>query len=367
MHKPIGILTFHRASNYGAVLQAYALQNTIGRFGAEAEIIDYRCPAVEEDHRPFGRLKNGRHVIQTLLHSPVKIKKDRVFAAYRKRKLVLSEPVTGKISPQTAERYSLFVAGSDQVWNDRLSGMDSTYMMDFAREEQRYSYACSFGFDTFPQGKEETYLRHLSGIRSISLRESSGVDMLRAAGLEARTDLDPTLLLTDAQWRTFGHIPEVKEPYILLYTVSGDLHLLPFARELSAKTGCRILYLNNQYKTNRDLTRIRYASPEEFVGWFAGAEYVLTNSFHGTAFSVIFHRRFKVELESKRKFNVRSRDLLVNCGLEDCILQNSEADYAFRDQWEEPDRKLGSMRDRSLAYIRMIAQRAADREEQTQR
>ena len=80
-----------------------------------------------------------------------------------------------------------------------------------------------------------------------------------------------------------------------------------------------------------------------------------------------FHRRFKVELESKRKFNVRSRDLLVNCGLEDCILQNSEADYAFRDQWEEPDRKLGSMRDRSLAYIRMIAQRAADREEQTQR
>ena len=94
---------------------------------------------------------------------------------------------------------------------------------------------------------------------------------------------------------------------------------------------------------------------------------MLTNSFHGTAFSVIFHRRFKVELESKRKFNVRSRDLLVNCGLEDCILQNSEADYAFRDQWEEPDRKLGSMRDRSLAYIRMIAQRAADREEQTQR
>lgn len=365
MNRPIGILTFHRASNYGAVLQAYALQNTFERAGAEAEIIDYRCPAVEEDHRPFGRLRTGRRVIQTLLHSPVKIKKDRVFAAYRKRKLVLSEPVKGKIGPETADRYALFVAGSDQVWNDRLSGMDTAYMMDFAREQQRYSYACSFGFDKFPQGKEETYIKLLSGIRSISLRESSGVDMLAAVGLEARTDLDPTLLLTDEQWRAFGQAPDVKEPYILLYTVSGDIHLLEFARKLSAKTGYRILYLNNQYKTNRDLTRIRYASPEEFVGWFAGAAYVLTNSFHGTAFSVIFHRRFKVELESKRKFNVRSRDLLVNCGLENCILQNDESDYTFTEQWEEPDRLLGSMRDRSLSYIGTIAGLAKDMEEQS--
>ena len=127
---------------------------------------------------------------------------------------------------------------------------------------------------------------------------------------------------------------------------------------MSAKTGYPILYLNNQYKTNMDLTRIRYAAPEEFVGWFAGAEYVLTNSFHGTVFSILFHRKFKIELETVKSFNVRSRDLLASCGLSDCVLRNSEEDYSFRQDFEEPDRLLSEMRERSFSYLRIICERA---------
>ena len=171
----IGILTYHRAANYGAVLQAYALQTAFLKLGRKTEILDYYCPAVEEDHRPFGRLGKKGSIIQILTHSPVKIRKDKVFGAFRDRKFKMSEPMKNGIAPGTADRYDLFVAGSDQVWNDRLSGMDSAYMMDFAREEQRYSYACSFGFDKFPAGKEETYKERLGGIQCISLREGSGV------------------------------------------------------------------------------------------------------------------------------------------------------------------------------------------------
>lgn len=358
MNKPIGILTFHRASNYGAVLQAYALQKTFEQNGAAAEIVDYYCPAVEEDHRPFGRLGKRKGVVQTLLHAPVKIQKDRVFGEFRRNKLVLSEPLEDGIDKGISDRYSLFVAGSDQVWSDRFSGLDPAYMLDFAREEQRYSYACSFGFDDFPEGKEETYKELLSGMQCRSVRENSGKDLLEKIGLSARIDIDPTLLQDEEHWRAFSKAPSVTEPYILVYTVNAVVHLLEFARELSARTGCKIIYLNNQYKTNRDLTHVRYASPEEYAGWFANAQYVLTNSFHGTAFSIIFHRRFKVELENKKKYNVRSRDLLMNCKLGNCILQNNSEDFSFNEEWEEADRLLGIMRTRSLAYIRTIAGRA---------
>ena len=124
------------------------------------------------------------------------------------------------------------------------------------------------------------------------------------------------------------------------------------------------MYLNNQYKKNRDITRIRYSTPEEYVGWFAGAEYVFTNSFHGTAFAVIFQKKLKVELETAKKFNVRSRDLLMNCALPQCVLKNNEEDMEFRIDWAETERRLDSMRRSSLDYIRLISERAEQNEKE---
>ena len=94
------------------------------------------------------------------------------------------------------------------------------------------------------------------------------------------------------------------------------------------------------------------------MGLFAGAEYVLTNSFHGTAFSIIFGKKFKVELETVKKFNVRSRDLLNSCGLQDCVLKNNEEDYNFNSDWSEAQRRLDLLRRRSADYIKLIAGRA---------
>ena len=256
------------------------------------------------------------------------------------------------------EDYALFVAGSDQVWNNKLSGMDPAYMLVFAREQQRYSYACSLGFDAFPEGTKELYREWLSGMQCISLRETRSVDLMETIGYEARADLDPTLLLDREEWERFMAPANRPEPYIFVYTVDGDINLLNAARELSARTGVKILYLNNEYRKNRDIPRVRYSTPEEFVGLFAGAEYVLTNSFHGTAFSMIFGKKFKVELETVKKFNVRSRDLLMNCGLQDCVLKNTEEDYNFSADLNEAQRRLGLLRRRSADYIKLIAERA---------
>lgn len=355
--KPIGILTFHRASNYGAVLQAYALTQAFSACGKEALIVDYRCPTVEEGHRPWGLFKRHKFPV-VLFRCCVAIKKDRLFGAFRARRLKLSAPMRFEDLAGAADQYALFVAGSDQVWNNKLSGMDSAYMLTFAREEQRYSYACSLGFDAFPEGTKDLYRERLAGMQCVSVRESRSVDLLESIGYEARADLDPTLTLDRGQWEKFMTPASISEPYILVYTVDGDINLLNTARKLSERTGVKILYLNNEYKKNRDITRLRYRTPEEFVGLFAGAEYVLTNSFHGTAFSIIFRKKFKVELETVKKFNVRSRDLLNGCALQQCILKNNEEDFSFCESWEEPERLLGILRRRSLDYIKLIAERA---------
>lgn len=357
----IGILTFHRASNYGAVLQAYALQTIIASHGVEAKLVNYYCPTVEKDHRP-SKLFFKMSLLKAIIHFPIKAKKDSIFQAFCKRKLNMSEPLDNKKLYSLQEKYSLFITGSDQVWNDRLSGLDPAYMLTFAKENQRYSYACSFGFGQFPYRKADIYKQMLTGIQRISLREESGIKMLKEIGIDAQTDLDPTLLMDSRQWESFLVNPPIHCPYILVYTVSGTIHLLDFAKSLEQKTGYQIIYLNNQYNNNDNLKRVRFSSPEEFVGWFANAEYVLTNSFHGTAFSIIFNRKFKVELETKKNFNIRSRDLLLNCGLENGILMSTEDDYIFDNDWERANCLLADMKSKSLEYIHFIIEVAKNME-----
>ena len=252
--KPIGILTFHRASNYGAVLQAYALQQVISGLGRKAIIVDYRCRTVEEGHRPWGLFKRHRFPI-VLFRCLVAMKKDRIFGAFRRNKLELSQPMQFEDLRGAQDDYALFVAGSDQVWNNKLSGMDPAYMLVFAREQQRYSYACSLGFDAFPEGTKELYREWLSGMQCISLRETRSVDLMETIGYEARADLDPTLLLGREEWERFMTPANRPEPYIFVYTVDGDINLLNAARELSRRTGVKILYLNNEYRKNRDRDR----------------------------------------------------------------------------------------------------------------
>lgn len=355
--KPIGILTFHRASNYGAVLQAYALQKVISDLGREAVIVDYRCRTVEEGHRPWGLFKRHRFPV-VLLRCLVAARKDRIFGEFRRNRLKLSAHMSADDLGKHRDEYALFVTGSDQVWNDTFSGLDPVYMLTFADGEQRYSYACSLGFDSFPEGTEQLYRERLAGMQCISLRENRAVDLIRQLGYESRVDLDPTLLLDRSKWEELMKAPDYPEPYILVYTVNEDVHLLEAARRLSVKTGVKILYLNNQYKKNRDITRIRYSTPEEYVGWFAGAEYVFTNSFHGTAFGIIFNKKLKVELETAKKYNVRSRDLLMSCALPQCVLKNNDDDMDFQIDWSETDRRLDAMRRNSLDYIKSIAARA---------
>ena len=354
----IGILTFHRASNYGAVLQAYALTEVLRGLGADAQIIDYRCPEVEMCHYPSNLFKR-ESLPAACIHYYGKQKKFGNFEGFRQRHLHLSRRYDRETIGETCKEYDLFLSGSDQVWSKKYSGMDTTSLLDFEEDpNKKYSYAASFGFTEFPEGTQEVYARHLQQFQAVSVREQSAVDLLRSqCGLDAFLSLDPTLILGADKWMQLAKKPDIDKNYILIYRVQPPVHLIEYAKKLSAETGCEIVYLNSSYTDHKELHHARFSTPEEFVGWFANAEYVLTNSFHGTAFSIIFRRNLTVEIQTKQSLNTRSRDLLRICGLTERILPESYTDYTLGEiDWDLVSSKLETEKKSSIDYLKGLCE-----------
>ncbi|MCD7857032.1 MAG: polysaccharide pyruvyl transferase family protein [Clostridiales bacterium] len=356
MIKKIGILTFHRASNYGATLQAYALQTILKRNVETVHIIDYRCPEVEYSHNPRYILRKNQFAT-AIIRINQKLHKYRTFSMFRERKFDLSSPVYEVPSKEFASNYDIFIVGSDQVWSKEFAGLDPVYLLNFADDNQRYSYACSFGFTEFPENTKDIYFEYLSRFNTVSVREKSAKKLVeQELGLEARVDLDPTLLLAPEDWYKFLTPYDFGKPYILVYTVQTPVNLLNIVRQFSKITGIEIIYLNNEHRANKDLKHIRYVTPEQFVGLFSGAEYVFTNSFHGTAFSIIFKKNFYVEVDTIKSKNSRSADLLETCGIESRIIKTKDINSLNTESidWISVNQKLDFIRDDSLNYLKNI-------------
>lgn len=138
--------------------------------------------------------------------------------------------------------------------------------------------------------------------------------------------------------------------------------MIDYAKKISEETGYEIVYLNSSYTDHKELHHARFSTPEEFVGWFANAEYVLTNSFHGTAFSIIFQRKLVVELQTKQSLNTRSRDLLAMCGLSHCALPDAfEGGVCKEIDWKSVSEKLETERKGSIDYLKKLCMMKTER------
>lgn len=355
--KKIGILTFHRASNYGAVLQAYALQTAFEQLGYTAEIIDYRCPAVENDHHPGYFLKNRG--IRSIHRLPGKISKYRLFEKFRSQYLHLSKKAGPSDVSAIEADYSVLVAGSDQLWSEKFSGSDPQFFFPLQSDKRKYTYAVSIGDSSEQKTLQDMLKKYGNSFQTISLREESSIPFVSSClQTTCRADLDPVFLLQTDYWKHFSKIPDINEPYILIYTVAQPVKLIEKAAEISLMTGWKIIYLNSSYSNiAKHIHRVRYSSPEEFVGWFANADFIFTNSFHGTAFSIIMNRPFAIEDHSNRGKNIRSLDLIAKINLKDRNITNDQFFNTGKNiDWEQTNRILKQLRNNSLSYLREIAE-----------
>lgn len=366
--KKIGILTFHTANNFGAVLQAMSLCNRLSELsGSECELIDYNPDFIQKDYSPNPFVsKHPKAVIKGLLRCPDKFKRNKKFENFRKAQLLMSNRVQNENSfKQICNQYKKIVVGSDQVWNYNLTKFDFHYFLDGVDDSvQKYSYAASTGDAEFTVKNAEYMLKLLENFSKISVRETASKSILESALDEKQifVNLDPVFLTSGEEWRKIATVPS-KKKYILFfkmgYSTKAD-PALQFAKKLSKAMGYELIMLWDQeiWFQYRDVKHAGVAGPDEFLGWIANAECVVTNSFHATAFSILFNTPFYVETEIDRKERVLNILDLFNlqfCGL--VKGQNSSNELKIPCiSWENVNCTLEIEKKKSLEYIKSIIQ-----------
>lgn len=340
--KKIGIVTYYKIYNYGSVLQAHALSSKISELGYEVEIIDY----LDNHQKCFSVIKQNtyKNRLLTSLKSPLllistiksKMKGDKfisgisqvqkeMFNDYILKYLKLSKVDILK----DTDYYSGFVCGSDQIWQISAPGLHELYYLRFCKPEQRIAYAPSFGSLTIPWYNKTRLKKYLSEFSDLSAREQSGKNIIKELlDVEIPRVLDPVLLVENNFWRKFTK--EKNKKYIAGYFLGDISNYIDYVKKIEYEIGAKLIFI--ECGTNQCLDR-EYVllNPEDFVDFIANADYVLTDSLHGTEFAIVFEKDFMV---LKRNYitvpeqSTRLESLLEMLHLEeryikcDCIEQN---------------------------------------------
>lgn len=316
-----GILTTHRANNFGAVLQAYSLVLRCQEAGADAYVIDYRTPSFERlYYKPIIR----RHPIKLIINlvSFYFFEQGARWKFNRFRRLI---PLFGlKISRVglcgLVDKFDAFIAGSDQVWNplqtaDNPEDFDRSYLLDFVRSAFKYSYAASIGQTKItPSSVFSEFAREWKTFDAISVREASGAAIVyEATGKKVPVVVDPVFLHDSTFWRAVAYRRRVvRNKYVVIYDVRSSNYLYDVALKFANQSGCKVVNIVvPALPSSRKKCQNLYIGPREFLRAIDDAEAVFTNSFHASAFSVIFGKKLYVHiLENKNTTNSRFDNLL---------------------------------------------------------
>jgi hypothetical protein len=367
----VGIITFHTSFNYGAVLQAYALQQVLTQMGYVSEIIDY-CDDVLS-MKSLSRFRRVRHfvwhkVVKRVLVGTERQKETELF---RDKYLQLStKEYRSSIAVHCdPPRYDAYITGSDQVWNPKIHNNDPSYFLTFVpKGKRRISYAASFGVTTVPEEFAGTCAEWLREISYISTREFEGQRLVKQlTGRDAVITLDPTLLLDQEHWNKIAVPYEYPEEYILCYHMPGDKEVTRcidrVARRISALTGWSIINIGEKEYMRLVPRRssIFDAGPAEFIGLIQNASFVVTNSFHGTAFSINYRKPFLVTvneaLPPEKALSSRITSLLQIVGFETRLVPVGKPvtggwEDILHPHYEGVEMLLQRERDKSFAFLR---------------
>lgn len=361
-----GILTFHFANNYGAVLQTFALQQALLSLHIENEIIDYRCPAIlaVEPRRmnPFsvtrenGIIVYAKNVIYNTWALNHYGSRRRKFEQFRKTYLSVNCVVCddSKKINENGE-FSAFVCGSDQIWNAKITnGYDDAYFCAFpgASNSSNIAYAASCGKSGI--GNDDTaFFNLLNNFNAISVRERSLAESLKQVdGKTVECVLDPTLLVSPDLWNQFPNTGKYRgKKYIILYMIEENAEVITLARKIAAETGLEIYEITTKKQLRRNgIHQLDNCGPEEFVDLFRNCSYVVTNSFHGTCFSLIFEKSFVTIPHSL--VGQRMIDLLHDVGLDDCITYTADSWKVHPIEYVEVKKKIELLRSKSTEFLK---------------
>lgn len=362
----LALLTFHNAANYGASLQAYALEKFLADKGYDCEYINYvnvsRSREYSMTWHIYDSLRHGKlasaaaYMAGTPFLTLRKIRFNKFYSQYLRK--------TEKVYRSSSEaielngKYDRFIVGSDQVWNPACNGDDTAFLLDFVKNNrERISYSSSFGVATIDDNHRDAYKNNLSTFFALAVRESIGRDLIKElTGRDAQVVLDPVMLLTKEQWMQLVPVKQNKERFIFSYT-NRDSQIADFFKtgyELDGKKH----YILSRYTRPQDFinptSRVKYCmSPQEFVSVIANAELVVSASFHCLAMSIILNRPFVAILTGDKGKDERPLNILRALNLENRILNPSMTAEEVKASidWDSVNKKIDELRVSSVSYL----------------
>lgn len=355
----IGILTFHRAYNSGAVLQAYALKKYINTEIGNAEIIDFipnnACP--ERNWIVQWILHTGKVLITLPFTKEESIREYR-FKAFRKKLNLSNRTYFGDADIfRNPPSYDVLISGSDQIFNMTLSDYSKSYYLGFDSSAKKISYGSSFGRDILTNAEYELIRQELPQFYALSAREYSGANiMMKEIGKSVKIVVDPVFLISKKEWSMIKSKKVKKQRrYIFVYAMEKTEWLLAALNAVQNKfpdwdTVC----VCAGWRAGKNIPGLLHQScgPTEFLAYIENAEIVVTNSFHGTAFSLIFEKKFVCIAHSK--YNARLENILELIGKREMLL-----DKIIDKSWIEryiidgvnSFKKMNGLIDESKAYL----------------
>lgn len=327
----IRTITCHDVYNVGASLQAYSLMKYLRDKGNDVKIIDYKPDYLSHHYQlfyvdnPAYRTNIVKKLIYSVAKFPTKLKQQkrkRIFDKFTSEYLDLTERYHSNEELKNANLDAdLFIAGSDQIWNPIFeNGKDPAFYLDFVKKGVKASYAASFAVKELPEELKETIKGYLEGFDYILVREKSGLDILKELGIKNGVEvLDPVFLNDKDVWNSITPSEKIEnEAYALVYDFEYSEAVKQTAINIAKEKGYKIV---SMFK--RDYADVQYlnAGPLEFLNLIKNAETIVSNSFHATAFSLIFNKDFYV-IGREQDVNSRMQDLLSNFCLQNRYSSN---------------------------------------------
>lgn len=356
----IGILTWHYYENYGSKLQTIATVLTLRKLGHDVSLLNYRNKIFGSNSQLTDVLLKATNIMPYWLISilPTKIRKPgRRFELcfFDETKPVYNEEELKSL----VSNYDITICGSDQIWAPNV--YNPVYMLDFVPDNVRkVSYAASIGLNQIPEDLVDNYKKYIGRLDFVSVREEQGKEILaKQCGIASEVVLDPTLLVDIQEWKKLEYKSKIKEPFIFCYFLNTNHQYKEPVKEFAKIKGLKIYGVSGNTSDAEWMNILTHqiVGPREFLGLINDATIVITDSYHGTIFSLLHHKDF-ILLERFTRDDVicqnsRIYQLEKYFGIsenivsikEDTKLEIKSIDY------ETFESKLSTLRKKSLNFI----------------
>lgn len=358
------VVTMHKGNNFGSALQAYALSEVIKKIGHTPIILDYIPPRIRFRSEVLKNLKS------VLFSFPIRKKYSAlrgiiqlfsskcVYDHFFKENTNLTKPYYSIEQLQKhCPKADIYLTGSDQVWNSYHNrGIDHIFYLDFTpKNSKKISYAASFGKKQLDEWEIPETRKLLQRYQAISVREKSAIKILNDLEIpNGKLVLDPTLLLTSDEWRSRIPSINIKEKYLLIYSVEPNkIRLIEYAKMIAQKLDLQIYLVEWGIKKISGVDKmLSFITPLELMSYFDNAAFIIASSFHGTAWSINLNKHF-ISI-APEKFSSRAKDLLNLLELSERYFEkdNFQLDKAMaRINYEKPNQILEKFRKESKHYL----------------